>query len=51
MYKTTILIQQTTRERLKRIARKDQTYDGANQEISKLSANQPLETMGCSVIE
>jgi hypothetical protein len=27
MHKSTILIEQTTRERLKKIARKDQTYD------------------------
>jgi predicted CopG family antitoxin len=43
MYKTTILIQQTTRERLKKIARKDQTYDDLLNQLIEMKTRESLK--------
>ena len=42
MSKSTILIQQTTRERLKKIARKDQTYDDLLNQLIEMKRRENL---------
>jgi predicted CopG family antitoxin len=43
MHKSTILIQQTTREKLKKIARKDQTYDDLLNQLIEMKRRESLK--------
>jgi hypothetical protein len=43
MSKSTILVEHTTRERLKKIARKDQTYDALLNQLIEMKARKSLD--------